>query len=916
MKKQKLLCVTSLVLSAMMLIFSLPIAASPMGDVTVEDLTSTEAALEETTQSTENTVIDRLSGKEELTEAETNANARVSAGGYYSYTNVTRIPNGVYALQNYGNSGLWMDIEGDSTEPGMHMQQFAYSMSPADGSSLAGLYRITQYGDTDRYIIRAMLNESLSFGIVGNEVLTKTIPASDADVTDADTFYIEARGDEYAIKPYGSSQYIGANDTDASGWAGRPDSYLIPQNLTTNLYQNLWVLQSKNIDIEAGVYAFQNKAHPSRWMDTEGDSYNEGYHIQQYDYQLSPAMTFSRGGLFKIAPYGNTGYYVIRLMTNNYLSFYRDGNEFLTHEIHQYDDQVNLTDTFSIQFYHGGYVIRPYGSSYCITSNHETASGWPDRPDSYLVPEVYETAGARACWKMEKYTDIDQWEAIVERPEALIAGDQATFLCIAASSTKQDVAATFLYIKEGAEHLVTTRWGNSSRELRLTLHDEGTFRFEVTFENASRVVEHTEYRDYAIELSIDEGVYFFQNASLGKYMQVDREDAANGYDTSGAVLELFPLDGGDYQKFTLEHVGDGYYKIITTCGKVLSIHEDYVNNTRHVWQAFYLGENYQRWKFTRTGRGTYVIRLQASEPYATDWCMSVQAGVTDGPNVEQKEYTNDTNYVDEWNMVNIIKPLPRSGYELEYNPSLWNYGDVQTHANCYSYCLNNQVYPRTNELWYQQQPGEEVGYFFEKCEITGELIKDYAAADAQSMGFSFTEVDKNTRCSPYTYKVALVVDPGNDYHWYRQNADGTWSHKRGNGPVINTDASGNIIYDPETANRSYSGLNYSQFVGYYEITPLNNLYIPTRSVNIGSSIDHIEFQPNKINLPTYSMVQNIQVGMLYSEVTELIGLPQRMITSGVVVVEYEIDNGTVLQVEYVRNVEREYVVNSITMRNH
>ena len=29
------------------------------------------------------------------------------------------------------------------------------------------------------------------------------------------------------------------------------------------------------------------------------------------------------------------------------------------------------------------------------------------------------------------------------------------------------------------------------------------------------------------------------------------------------------------------------------------------------------------------------------------------------------------------------------------------------------------------------------------------------------------------------YKVLLVIKPGKDYHWYRQDDDGLWSHKRG-----------------------------------------------------------------------------------------------------------------------------------------
>ena len=54
------------------------------------------------------------------------------------------------------------------------------------------------------------------------------------------------------------------------------------------------------------------------------------------------------------------------------------------------------------------------------------------------------------------------------------------------------------------------------------------------------------------------------------------------------------------------------------------------------------------------------------------------------------------------------------------------------------------------------------------------------------------------------YKGAMVVDRGNTFHFYRQNKDGTWSHKPGVLPVTNKDASGKKIYVPHFADRDYS----------------------------------------------------------------------------------------------------------------
>jgi hypothetical protein len=75
-------------------------------------------------------------------------------------------------------------------------------------------------------------------------------------------------------------------------------------------------------------------------------------------------------------------------------------------------------------------------------------------------------------------------------------------------------------------------------------------------------------------------------------------------------------------------------------------------------------------------------------------------------------------------------------------------------------------------------------------------------------------------CPSCTHKVFLVIapDPANpDYHWYRQDADKTWSHKPGLGPATNVDASGRIIYDPRSAKRDYSAVgrpNYNVTCGF------------------------------------------------------------------------------------------------------
>ena len=75
------------------------------------------------------------------------------------------------------------------------------------------------------------------------------------------------------------------------------------------------------------------------------------------------------------------------------------------------------------------------------------------------------------------------------------------------------------------------------------------------------------------------------------------------------------------------------------------------------------------------------------------------------------------------------------------------------------------------------------------------------------------------RCPRGTSKIAMVVDRGDDYHFFRQDSDGMWSHKDGANKVKRFDAEGLPIWDPRTAARDYrprgSFLNYEDFCGYY-----------------------------------------------------------------------------------------------------
>ena len=136
-----------------------------------------------------------------------------------------------------------------------------------------------------------------------------------------------------------------------------------------------------------------------------------------------------------------------------------------------------------------------------------------------------------------------------------------------------------------------------------------------------------------------------------------------------------------------------------------------------------------------------------------------------------------------------------------YNPGFWNNNaTVKSRNNCYNYASNK----RTDTF---AQPGRGCGRMY--TAITCAEVTRAALCD---------RLHKRYVCFPDSekprYLVALVIAPGPrfiDFHWYRRNSEGFWSHKPGGTAVINTDNSGRVITNPETCNRG----PYTQFCGYF-----------------------------------------------------------------------------------------------------
>ncbi|WDV44354.1 hypothetical protein PV797_12540 [Clostridiaceae bacterium M8S5] len=147
--------------------------------------------------------------------------------------------------------------------------------------------------------------------------------------------------------------------------------------------------------------------------------------------------------------------------------------------------------------------------------------------------------------------------------------------------------------------------------------------------------------------------------------------------------------------------------------------------------------------------------------------------------------------------------LPTGGSEWDYNPSIWN--NKAGFNNCYQYAVLKSC---CREEFYPLQPGDISGdplTILSKSAIIIAVKKDLEG--------DIYETTKYAIPTNGYRKVALVIAPDRDYHWYEQNSDGYWSHKPGIAEVTNLDDSGNVISDPETCDRG----DYTIFAGWFMV---------------------------------------------------------------------------------------------------
>jgi len=162
----------------------------------------------------------------------------------------------------------------------------------------------------------------------------------------------------------------------------------------------------------------------------------------------------------------------------------------------------------------------------------------------------------------------------------------------------------------------------------------------------------------------------------------------------------------------------------------------------------------------------------------------------------------------------IFSPL--TGSEPAYDPERWNNKrKIRKTHNCYAYVMDiiNESFAK------KPQPGYHSGYLhmsdddIRSCDKLMERVK--------SDNPSVIPSTFSGKCPPGYRKGYATVDTSDnpDYHFYRLDDTGIWSHKPGSTKARMENFDGRLILRPDKAKRESNSHVYDKSCGYFCFDP-------------------------------------------------------------------------------------------------
>lgn len=155
--------------------------------------------------------------------------------------------------------------------------------------------------------------------------------------------------------------------------------------------------------------------------------------------------------------------------------------------------------------------------------------------------------------------------------------------------------------------------------------------------------------------------------------------------------------------------------------------------------------------------------------------------------------------------MNVNRLSPLTGEEPQWNPHKWSANSKFN--NCYAYAMDDHE-ESSDQRGKKPIPGPDLSRY-----TCSRIIEGLKNEIPQMYPATF-----ETPCQPGFKKIYAAVSEesvNNDFHFWRQDYDGLWSHKPGSRNPTRVDGNNKPIENPENANRNSDTYNYTQSCGFF-----------------------------------------------------------------------------------------------------
>ena len=160
--------------------------------------------------------------------------------------------------------------------------------------------------------------------------------------------------------------------------------------------------------------------------------------------------------------------------------------------------------------------------------------------------------------------------------------------------------------------------------------------------------------------TIENGTYTIETAVSSNYAI----DVNGGSKENGANIQIYKKQAVSRQKFNIEYLSDGYYKIVASySNKVLDVEGAGKTSGTNVWQYEFNNSDAQKWKIQKNSDNTYSIISKCNGLYLDLYGASAQ----NGRNIQVYEGNGSLaqkfKFVEPLNILNTIDTTKYPGYK-------------------------------------------------------------------------------------------------------------------------------------------------------------------------------------------------------------------------------------------------------------